>query len=64
VTQRLIFTEDIANALLAVAAAGQETARLARNDAYLEGYAACLRLLALTFGLRPIDMIPERTERG
>jgi len=47
--------------LQAAACAGQETARLARNEAYLEGYAACLRLLALTFGLQPINIIPERT---
>jgi len=54
--------KDVHDALQAAAAAGQETARLAHNDDYLSGYAACLRLLALAFGLRPIDMIPERTE--
>ena len=58
------FAPDIQRALQAAACAAQETAALSRNDDYLRGYAACLRLLALTFGLRPIDMIPERTERG
>jgi|GEM_PF-5635927 len=51
---------DIQRALQAAAAAGQETARLAQDDAYLEGYAACLRFLALAFGLYPASIIPER----
>ena len=54
-------TGDIQNVLQAAACAGQETARLARNKAYLEGYAACLQLLSLSFGLQPVDIIPERT---
>jgi len=57
------FRSDIHHALQAAAAAGQETAMVARDDNYLRGYAAALRMLALTFGLNPIEIVPERTER-
>ena len=52
--------EDIANALKAAGAAGQEAALMANNVEYLRGYAACLRFLALTFGLRLANIMPER----
>ena len=49
---------DVERILQAAGAAGQETATLARNDDYLRGYAAALRLLALVFGLSPREICP------